>query len=118
MLTGSLWIPHVVAQVITNGFLKPADYVDPTPRLLPLWGRRADRTLMNAVEIFAPFAALVIAAHLTGKANAMTAFWAMSFFWLNVAHAVSFLLGVPYARTVLFTLGYVSVVGIFVALIK
>jgi hypothetical protein len=43
MLTASLWIPYVVCQVMTNGMLTPANYVDPTPRPLPLWGKRADR---------------------------------------------------------------------------
>jgi len=85
ILTASLWIPYIVAQVMTNGSLKPQNYVDPTQRPLPLWGKRADRTYINAVETFAPFAALVIAAHLAGKANAMTAFWAMAFFWLRLA---------------------------------
>jgi len=43
ILTASLWIPYVIAQVTTNGPLKPQNYVDPTPRPLPLWGKRADR---------------------------------------------------------------------------
>jgi uncharacterized MAPEG superfamily protein len=73
ILTASLWIPYVIAQVTTNGPLKPQNYVDPTPRSLPLWGKRADRAYVNAVETFAPFAALVIVVHLAGKANAMTA---------------------------------------------
>jgi uncharacterized MAPEG superfamily protein len=60
----------------------------------------------------------VIVAHLAGKANAMTAFWAMSFFWLRLAHAAVYLLGIPYVRTLIFTLGYVAVVGIFLELIK
>jgi uncharacterized MAPEG superfamily protein len=60
----------------------------------------------------------VIAIHLAGKANAMTAFWAMSFFWIRLAHAVIYLLGIPYVRTLLFTLGYVAVVGLFTAFIK
>ena len=118
ILTATLWIPYVVSQVMTNGFPTTANYVDPTPRPLPPWGKRADRTYMNAVETFAPFAALVIAVHLAGKANAMTAFWAMAFFWLRLAHAVVYLLGIPYVRTVVFTLGYVAVVGIFLELIK
>ncbi|HSR75614.1 MAG TPA: MAPEG family protein, partial [Xanthobacteraceae bacterium] len=84
MLTAALWIPYVVCQVMTNGFLTPPNYVDPAPRPIPLWGKRADRTHLNAVEVFAPFAALVIIAHLTGKANAMTAFWAACFFWLRL----------------------------------
>ena len=112
MLTAALWIPYVVAQVKTNGFLTPPNYVDPTPRPLPHWGKRADRTYLNAVEVFAPFAALVIVAQLAGKANAMTAFWAVSFFWLRLAHAVVYLLAIPYVRTLLFTLGFVAIGGI------
>jgi len=73
---------------------------------------------MNAVESFAPFAALVIVVHLAGKADAMTAFWAMAFFWLRVVHAVVYLLGLPYLRTLVFTLGYVAVIGLFWELIK
>ena len=118
ILTASLWIPYVVAQVSTNGPLKPENYIDPTQRPLPDWGKRADRTYINAVETFAPFAALVIAVQLAGKANAMTAFWATAFFWLRLAHAVVYLLGIPYLRTLIFTLGYVAVIGIFWELVR
>ena len=116
ILTASLWIPYVVSQVMTNGFLEPPNYVDPAPRPVPLWGKRADRVYINAVETFAPFAALVILIQLTGKANATTAFLAMSFFWLRVAHAVVYWAAIPYIRTVIFTLGYAAVLGLFVEL--
>ncbi|HEV1998868.1 MAG TPA: MAPEG family protein [Xanthobacteraceae bacterium] len=118
MLTAALWLPYITCQVMTNGFLEPPNYRDPAQRPVPLWGKRADRAYLNAVEAFAPFAALVIVAHLTGKTNAMTAFWAVSFFWLRLAHAIVFLLAVPYIRTVLFTLGFVAVAGIFWEIIK
>ena len=88
LLTASLWIPYVVAQVVTNGPLKPPNYVDPTPRPLPLWGQRANRLYINAVETFAPFAAIVILVQLAGKNDSMTAFWTMSYFWLRLAHAI------------------------------
>jgi uncharacterized MAPEG superfamily protein len=117
ILTASLWIPYIIAQVRTNGPLTPANYSDPTPRALPPWGKRADRAYMNAVETFAPFAALVIVAHLAGNAEA-TAFWAVSYFWLRLAHAVVYLLGMPYVRTLIFTLGYVAIVGIFWEVIR
>jgi uncharacterized MAPEG superfamily protein len=113
MLTAALWIPYVICQVMTNGPLQPANYVDPAPRPIPLWGKRADRTYINAVETFAPFAALVIVAHVAGKANAMTAFWATSFFWLRAAHAIVYLFAIPYLRTLIFTLGFVCVIGLF-----
>jgi uncharacterized MAPEG superfamily protein len=118
ILTATLWIPYVIAQVMTNGPLQPENYLDPTQRPLPPWGKRADRAYLNAVEGFAPFAALVIVAHVAGKANAATAFWAMSFFWLRFIHAVIYLLGVPYVRTLVFTLGWVAVVGLFWEVIK
>jgi uncharacterized MAPEG superfamily protein len=103
---------------MTNGFLTPPNYVDPTPRPLPNWGNRADRVYMNAVETFAPFAAIVILIQLAGKANGLTAFWSMSFFWLRAAHAVVYWVGIPYIRTLVFTLGYVCVVGLFIELVK
>jgi uncharacterized MAPEG superfamily protein len=118
LLTASLWIPYIVSQVMTNGPLQPMNYVDPAQRPVPLWGQRANRAHINAVETFAPFAALVIAVQLAGKNDAMTAFWAVSYFWIRLAHAVIFMLAVPYVRTILFVLGYVCVVGLFVELVK
>ncbi len=113
ILTAALWIPYIVCQVITNGFLEPRNYVDPAARPVPLWGRRAERAYMNAVETFAPFAALVIVAHLIGKSNALTVFWTTAYFWLRLAHAIVYWLAIPYIRTLIFTLGFVCVVGMF-----
>ncbi|HUZ33003.1 MAG TPA: MAPEG family protein [Xanthobacteraceae bacterium] len=118
LLTGSLWIPYIVCQVMTNGPLQTTNYVDPTPRPVPLWGQRANRAHINAVETFAPFAALVILIQLTQKNDSMTAFWAMSYFWIRVAHAIVFIAAIPYIRTILFVLGYVCIVGLFVDLVK
>jgi uncharacterized MAPEG superfamily protein len=118
ILTATLWIPYIVCQAKTNGFLQPPNYVDPTPRPVPLWGTRAHRAFLNAVESFAPFAALVIVAHLAGKVDGMVIFWVTCFFWLRVAHAVVYWFAIPYIRTLVFTLAYVSVVGIFWELIK
>ena len=85
---------------------------------MPAWGKRADRTYINAVEVFAPFAALIVVAQIAGKADAMTAFWAQCFFWLRVAHAIVYLTAIPYVRTLIFTLGFVCVAGIFWEIIK
>jgi uncharacterized MAPEG superfamily protein len=116
--TAALWIPYVVCQVLTNGPLTPGNYRDPTPRPLPLWGKRADRAYLNAVEVLAPFAVLVIVVHLTGKSNSMTAFWAAWFFWMRLIHAVVYWFAIPYVRTLAFTSGFVAVAGVFWELIK
>ncbi len=118
LLTAALWIPYVITQVRVNGFLKPPNYVDPTPRPLPPFGRRADRAHLNAVESFAPFAALVLIAQVAGKTDASTAFLTMAFFWLRLAHAVVYWLGVPFVRTLIFTLGFACVVGLGCAILR
>ena len=68
---------------------------------------------LNAVEAFAPFAALVLIAHIAGAANDNTAVWAAVFFWSRVAHAVVYLFGIPFVRTIIFAAGFFAVVGIF-----
>ncbi len=49
----------------------------------------------------------------TGKIRPHPAFWAMCFFWLRLAHAVVYLLAIPYVRTLIFTLGFVAIAGLF-----
>ena len=97
---------------------RPGELRRPEPRPVPLWGQRTHRAYLNAVESFAPFAALAIVAQLAGKADAMTAFWAMCFFWLRLAHAIVYWLAIPFIRTLVFTLGFVAVAGIFWEVIK
>ena len=43
----------------------------------------------------------------------MTSFWAMSYFWVRVIHAIVYFAAIPYIRTVAFTLGFVAVCGLF-----
>ncbi len=113
LLLAVLWIPFFAGLVSEHGMLKPANYRDPTWPHLPLWVHRANRAHINLVQAFAPFAALVLIAHVSGQANATTAMWAAVFFWSRVAHAIVHILGIPYIRTVAFLVGFVAVLGIF-----
>jgi uncharacterized MAPEG superfamily protein len=72
------------------------------------WAGRAERAHRNLVENLAPFAILVLVAHVTGRANATTALGATLFFWGRLLHAVIYLAGIPYLRTAVF---FVSIVG-------
>ena len=118
LLSAALWIPYVVCQVMTNGPLQPGNYVDPKVRPMPLWGERAHRAYLNSVEVFAPFAALVIVAQLAGKTNGATAFYAMAFFWCRLGHALVYWFAIAYLRTILFTLAFLCELGIFWQLIR
>lgn len=112
-----LWIPHVLAVVTTHGLPGPKEYREGKFGELPDWGHRAMRVHINNLENFAPFAALVIVAHLTKTANEMTALCAMLFFWIRVAYAIVYYLGIPYIRTVVFTAGFIVSVIIFLQIV-
>ena len=113
LLTGSLWLPYVVGQTIYNGVLTPQNYRDPVPRDAPLWVKRAYRAHINAVEAFAPFAALVLILQATSQSNATTALFCAVFFWMRLLHAVVFLVAIPYIRTVIYTIAWLALVGLF-----
>lgn len=112
LLTVVLWIPYVVCQAQSNGMMSAENYRDPTPRPVPLWGHRANRAHLNAVESFAPFAALVLIIHATGQANGMTALWAALFFWARLAHAVIYIAGIAHVRTLAYLVAFVATLGL------
>ena len=79
-----------------------------TPLAASPWVDRAVRAHANLVENLPPFIALVVVAHLTGRADDTTALGATIFFWARVAHALVYTAGVVYLRTAAFA---VSLVG-------
>ena len=72
---------------------------------VPAWMERVRRAHANMAENLAPFAALVLVAHVSGKADATTALGAQLFFVGRVAHAGVYIAGIPYLRTAVFALG-------------
>jgi uncharacterized MAPEG superfamily protein len=83
----------------------------------PEWVGRARRAHGNLVEALAPFAALVLTAHVSGTANEMTALAATLFFGLRVLHAVVYIAGIPTLRSVVWTAGHLCLVMIFLQLL-
>src|SRR5881227_1605942 len=86
MLTGALWIPVVIGYVRTRGPLTPRDYKIAPTSPLPAWVNRANRAHVNAVESFAPFAAVVLVGHAAGISDGTTVAAAAVFFWARLAH--------------------------------
>ena len=76
---------------------------------LPGFAGRARRAHLNMIENMVLFTALVLIAHVAGKANATTAMGALIFFWGRLVYAVIYLLGVPWLRTAAW---FVSVIGL------
>ena len=117
-LTAILWVPYIVGMVIANGMITAQQYKDPTPPELPAWVKRCNRAHINAVESIAPFAVMVLIAHVSGAANETTAMWAMVFFFARLAHAIVYWLGIPFLRTGAFAVGLLATLLIFYEVIS
>ena len=81
------------------------------------WAGRAQRAHRNMLEYLVLFAALVLVANATGKANATTALGAEVFFWARIAYAAIYLAGIPWARTAVWAVSVVGLLMIFAQLI-
>lgn len=77
---------------------------------------RAKRAHLNMIENMVLFTALVLIAVVGGKANATTAMGAMIFFWARLAHAIIYLAGLPWLRTVAWAVSVIGMVMIAVQL--
>lgn len=82
------------------------------------WIGRAKRAHMNMLENIAPFAALVLIAHVSGKADASTALGAQLFFWARLVHGVVYIAGLPWIRTAAYGVSVVGMVMIFLRIVS
>ena len=105
LLCVSIPMVYVFGEMQTPGGMEWGLGNRDTPFELPPWAARAKRAHMNLVENLAPFAVLVLVAHVTGKANAMTALGAMIFFLARLSHVVVYTMGLVGVRTVVFFIG-------------
>ena len=104
--TALLWIPYILDRLMVRGLMDAVGYPD-NPKPQSLWARRLMKAHANAVENLVVFAALVLAAQVAGVSNGAIATAAMVYFWARVVHAVVFTFGIPWLRTISFTVGWI-----------
>jgi uncharacterized MAPEG superfamily protein len=116
----SLLLPmvYLVGRVITPGGLKWGVGNRGGEMRFPGWSERAQRAHANLVENLAPFAILVLVAHLSGQANDLTALGARIFFWARLAHAVVYIAGITGLRTLIFLVSVAAEILILVQILS
>lgn len=108
-----LAFPYTLALIATVGPVRAMSYPQPGDEHLPVWAMRAKRAHLNLVENIAPFAILVLVAHVAGNANATTAFGAQLFLGARLLQALAHIFSVPFVRTICW---FVSIAGLIVIL--
>ena len=80
---------------------------------MPGWAGRAARAHRNMLESLILFAILVFAARLVNLSNAMTLLGAQLFFWGRFAHAIIYIIGIPWLRTAAWLVSVIGLLLIF-----
>ena len=81
------------------------------------WAGRAVRAHRNMLESLVLFAVLVLVAQIANVHSAMTLLGAQLFFWGRVAHAVIYIAGIAWARTVAWAVSVAGLVLLFLAVV-
>jgi uncharacterized MAPEG superfamily protein len=82
------------------------------PRLTG-WAERARKAHLNILENLALFAPLVLVAQIAGRTNETTALGAEIFFGARLVYAFVFAAGIPYLRTLVWTVSVIGLILIF-----
>ena len=77
------------------------------------WAGRAARAHRNMLENLVLFAALVLVAVAAGRTNAMTLLGAQIFLYARLAYVVVYIAGIPWLRTIVWTISVVGLAMIF-----
>jgi uncharacterized MAPEG superfamily protein len=77
------------------------------------WAGRAARAHRNMLENLVLFAILVFAARLVNVSNAITLLGAQLFFWGRLAHAIIYIIGIPWLRTAAWLVSVIGLLLIF-----
>jgi uncharacterized MAPEG superfamily protein len=79
---------------------------------------RIERSYFNLLETLPAFAALVLVVLYTGQANANTALGAQLYFWGRVVYFPAYITGIPWVRTIVWTVSLIGLLMIFWEMLK
>jgi uncharacterized MAPEG superfamily protein len=111
LLASSLWIPFIIGVNITDFSGKEHQFVRPPDhRQMEPWVHRSLRAHQNLLEQFLPFSVVVIVGAILKVSTPVTAWCAIGFFWLRVAHAIGMITGVARlpVRPAIYLLGWAA----------
>ena len=102
------WLPYIVNRSLVRGAARALGNPRDDDKPQSGWAVRAQKAHQNGVENLVVMATLVIVAHLAKISSSTTILMVQLYFWARIAHYVVFTIGIPYARTLAFFVGWLS----------
>jgi uncharacterized MAPEG superfamily protein len=110
-LSAVMWVPYILNTIMVRGLVDAVGYPD-DPKPLAPWAERMKKAHYNAVENLVMFAALVLMLNALGISNATTVLACNLYFWSRLAHYLVYSAGIPWLRTLSFTVSWVCVLAL------
>jgi len=87
------------------------------PKPLAAWAQRMKAAHYNAVENLVVFATLVLTLNAAGVSNETTVMACIVYFWARLAHYIVYAAGIPWLRTLSYTVSWFCIVALIVQLL-
>ena len=118
LMTALFWLPYILDRLFVRGLLATvADTKSEGGGPHSLWAQRAIRAHQNAVENLAIFVPAVLMAHVLSISTPATKMAAAVYFFARLVHFVVYTAGIPVARTLSFTVGWIAQLVILAAIL-
>jgi uncharacterized MAPEG superfamily protein len=111
VITVLMWIPYTLQLIQGQGMMAAVGNRD-NIKPMAAWAERCKRAHLNAVENLVVFAALVLVAQASGHTSAVIGTAAMIYFWARVLHYIVYAAGLPWLRTIVWTIGWICLLVI------
>ena len=118
LMTALFWVPYVLNRMVMNGLGGTLAGGAPDSNTLSAWAQRAARAHTNAVENLAIFAPIVLTAHVLGISNGATRLAVVVYFFARLLHFVVYSAGIPAARTLTCTAGWLAQIAIIASILR
>lgn len=115
--TALMWIPYVLARMLSAGFTASVGVPGPGYPIDAPWADRARRAHLNAVENIAVFAPLVLVVIVAGVSSPATVLASRIYVAARLTHYVIYVAGIPVARTAAFLIGSFAMLVIAVSIL-
>jgi uncharacterized MAPEG superfamily protein len=117
-MTALLWVPYVLNRMVMFGLGDTLAGNAPDSSGHSIWAQRAIKAHYNAVENLAIFAPIVLTAHVLGISNGATKAAVVVYFFARLIHFVVYSAGIPAARTLAFTAGWLAQIAIIASILR
>ena len=118
LMTALFWVPYVLNRMVMNGLGGALAGAAPDSSTLSTWAQRASKAHANAIENLAIFAPIVLTAHVLNISNGATKTAVVVYFFARLLHYIVYSAGIPAARTLTFTAGWLAQIAIIASILR